>query len=298
MTVGDALAFAMGRLRASESARFDAQSLLAASLARTGAWLLAHSDDALDEAAGARFLQAVERRAHGEPVPYILGWAGFYGRRFLVTPDVLVPRPESELLVTLALEEVRARAVAAPHLCDAGTGSGILAVSLAAEVSAARVIALDISPAALALAERNARAHGVSERVRFVLGDARETLGAGMCYDGIVANLPYVKSADLAAAPAPTSFEPRLALDGGDDGLGVYRGLLERAASALAPGGWLLMEAGADTVPVLGALARETFGATATVWAVRDYAEIERVVGVRLPRKAGAASPLPKTRIP
>ncbi len=281
MTVGAALVFARERLRSSDSARYDAQLLLAALVRRSSAWLLAHADEPLEEALRERFLQALERRALGEPVAYILGEAGFYGRRFAVTPDVLVPRPESELLVTCALAALRGSNLPAPRICDAGTGSGILATTLAAEVPGARLTAVDISAGALAVAAANARAHGVGARIDFVLGDLFEALPRGQRFDGIVANLPYVRASELAAAPDPTSFEPRVSLDGGPDGLAVYRRLLAAAAGPLAARGWLLMEAGPDTVPALAALARRSFHRSATVWIERDYARLERVVAVR-----------------
>jgi release factor glutamine methyltransferase len=282
MTVGAALAFGSERLRSSDSARFDAHVLLAALLRRNTAWLFAHADEPLEEALHVHFLQALERRATGEPVAYILGEAGFYGRRFAVTPDVLVPRPESELLVTCALAELRTLPVQAPRLCDVGTGSGILATTLAAEIPGARVTAVDVSAAALAIAAANARAQRVEARIAFVLGDIFAGLPEGARFDGIVANLPYVRANDFAPAPDPTSFEPRLALDGGPDGLVLYRRLLASAPKVLAPRGWLLMEAGPDTVPALAALARRSFRRSASVWIERDYARLERVVAVRL----------------
>ena len=281
MTVGAALAFGSERLRSSDSARFDAQMLLGALLRRNTAWLLAHAEEPLEEAVRGRYLDALERRATGEPVAYILGEAGFYGRRFTVTPDVLVPRPESELLVTCALAELRTSPVQEPRLCDVGTGSGILATTLAAEIPGARVTAVDVSAAALAVASANARTQRVEGRIDFLLGDIFARLPQGTRFDGIVANLPYVRANDLAAAPDPTSFEPRLALDGGPDGLAVYRRLLAQAADVLAPNGWLLMEAGPDTAPALAALARRSFRRSAVVWIERDYARLERVVAVR-----------------
>ena len=281
MTIGESLAEAAARLQPSPSARFDARALLESLLEKSGAWLHAHADDALETAVRVSFVLAVERRAGGEPVPYILGEAGFYARRFIVTPRVLVPRPESEGLVTLALQELRAAPRSAARLCDAGTGSGVLAVTLAAELPDATVTAFDVSPAALEVAERNARRHGVERRVRLVLGDVRDALPTIASYDGIIANLPYVRQADLAPAPDPTSFEPRLALDGGPDGLDVYRAFLGAASRALAKPGWLLMEAGPDTVRALAVLARDAFGPAATVWTEPDYAGLERIVGVR-----------------
>jgi release factor glutamine methyltransferase len=280
VTVAEALAAARHRLRSDgEDGRFDAMRLLEDALERNAAWVLAHRDDPIPPSALARFEVAVTRRELGEPVAYIVGTAGFYGRTFRVTRDVLVPRPETEGLVTLALERLRARPAdaSAPNLCDVGTGSGVLAVSLACEVAVARVTAIDLSPAALAVAAWNARAHGVAGRVACVVGDGLAEVDD--VFDLVVANLPYVRTADLKRAPDPTSFEPRLALDGGADGLDAYRRLLADAAARLARPGVLLMEAGPDTVPPLANLARAAFP-RATVVVHRDFARLERIVAV------------------
>ncbi|MFY9780993.1 MAG: peptide chain release factor N(5)-glutamine methyltransferase, partial [Candidatus Baltobacteraceae bacterium] len=236
-TVGEAQAAARARLAPlGESAALDASRLLEAVTGRDRAWLLAHGDAALSLEAQERWASLLARRAAGEPLAYVLGRAGFYGRTFGVTPDVLVPRPESEQLVELALAFAARRAAAPPlRLADVGTGSGILAISLALELPGARVLAIDVSPAALAVAERNARAHGVAERIAFTLGDAFEGLDPSLRFDLVLANLPYVRTCDLASPPDPTSFEPRLALDGGADGLALYRRLLARAPQHAAP---------------------------------------------------------------
>jgi release factor glutamine methyltransferase len=278
-TVAAALARGIERLRASSaSARYDATLLLAHAAGRDAAWLLAHADDPVEAAIARRFAAALERRAAGEPVPYVIGVAGFFGRRFAVDARVLVPRPETEGAVEAVLAHVRASGAAASRLCDVGTGSGAIAIALACELPGARVDALDVSEAALAVARGNARAHGVSDRVAFALGAGLRGAGATGPYDAIVANLPYVRSADLAAAPDPTSFEPRVALDGGADGLAAYRDLLRDAPAALAPGGCLVMEAGPDTVPALAALARAAFPDGARVRTERDLAGLDRLV--------------------
>ncbi len=258
--------------------------MLADAVGRDRAWLLAHEDAALSENARERLENTVARRARGEPLAYVFGRAGFYGREFAVTPDVLVPRPESEQLVELALAFVR-RQASSPHplrLADVGTGSGVLAIVLALELPAARLCAVDASAAALAVARRNARAHGVAERIDFVLGDAFPKPDGALRFDCVTANLPYVRSADLAPAPDATSFEPRLALDGGADGLAVYRRLLGRAPEQLAGGGAMFLEAGPDTAEELAALADVAFEGRARVELHRDYAGRQRVVEVAL----------------
>lgn len=213
-----------------------------------------------------------------------MGSVGFFGRTFCVTPDVLVPRPESEGVVEMALAALREGLRAAhdaPQICDVGTGSGILAITLACELPTAQVTALDISAAALAVARDNARDHGVLERVRLVCSDVLRELDPTQRFDCIVANLPYVKRVDLKAAPDATAFEPTLALDGGPDGLAAYRVLLATAPAYLRPGASLVLEAGPDTVPALADLAEATFAAPAQIVVHRDLALHERIVVVR-----------------
>jgi release factor glutamine methyltransferase len=279
VTVGEALVAGRERLQASgDEGRFDALRLLEEVLGRNAAWIVAHGDDVLVPAAAQRYEAALARRARGEPVAYICGAAGFFGRTFAVGPDVLVPRPESEHVVQLALEALDA--LDAARICDLGTGSGVLAITLALERPAARVTALDVSPAALAVAAANARALGVASRVRFVPSNAFDALAASERFDCIVANLPYVRSADLKTAPDPTAFEPRLALDGGADGLDAYRYALGGAALHLAAPGAAFFEAGPDTAEALADLAAASFP-EASVTVHRDYGGRRRVVEVR-----------------
>ncbi|GAC1309171.1 MAG: peptide chain release factor N(5)-glutamine methyltransferase [Vulcanimicrobiaceae bacterium] len=284
-TVGEALACGRAALHASGAAgRFDALRLLEEVARRNAAWIFAHADASLEDDVRVAYRTAVERRVAGEPVAYIVGSAGFYGRTFAVTPDVLIPRPESEMLVELAREALASRALARPRICDLGTGSGILAISLACDVPGARVLAVDVSDAALAVARANATAHGTLERIAFEAGDASAVLAGAARFDCVVANLPYVRSADLAPMPPEIAFEPRLALDGGPDGLALYAPLLDCLAEHVEPGGIALFEAGADTTEPLAALARATLGAGACVHIRRDYAGHARVVDVRFER--------------
>ncbi len=290
-TVGSLFGNALGRLRLRDpdGARYDATLLLAHVLARDPAWLLAHDDAPVASADRTRYEGAVARRLRGEPVPYIIGTAGFYGRAFAVDANTLVPRPETEALVESVLAGVRRRPpLARQTICDVGTGSGAIAVTLACELPEAHVTAVDVSPAALAVARRNAESHGVAARVRCVLGDGLAAAPSPGGYTCVVANLPYVRTGELPQAPDPASFEPRLALDGGADGLVLYRALLRDAAGALAPGGTLVMEAGPDTVPALAALARAAFP-NGDVSIGLDYAGLARLVVTREGDKAGTA---------
>ncbi|MDE2481873.1 MAG: peptide chain release factor N(5)-glutamine methyltransferase [bacterium] len=254
----------------------EAEMLLAHASGRSRAWLRAHDDAVLPQETATRALALAARRATGEPFAYIVGSAGFYRRDFAVDARVLVPRPETEHLIDDALRHLRGNAV--PRIADLGTGSGAIAVTLAAELPQALVDAVDISAEALALARENAARHGVSERVAFHLGDLLAPLRTRR-YDAILANLPYVPTGEIARAPDPVSFEPRLALDGGPDGLDLYRRLLVEAPAALAPGGALYLEAAPPLMAGLRALVEAAFPA-ASIALERDYGGRERYVRV------------------
>lgn len=239
-TVRDALNEAVARLAHIPTARRDAELLLLRVLGRDRAWLLTHGDEIVSEEQRVQFDAWVARRNHHEPVQYIMGEQEFYGRSMRVTPDVLIPRPETEHLVEATLARVpRDRAVS---LADVGTGSGAIAVALACALPRARITAVDISPKALNVAGENARRHGVLGRVRFLESDLlRATRGEQ--FHAVVANPPYVaETEDLE--PQVRDYEPPAALFAGPTGLEVYRRLIPEAWDALVPGGWLLMEIG------------------------------------------------------
>jgi release factor glutamine methyltransferase len=254
-------------------------------MGRDAGWLLANDAALLAPDAARRFEAAVARRAAGEPVAYIVGCAAFYGRRFEVTKAVLVPRPETEELAERAIAFLRSRGGAEPAFLDAGTGSGALAITLACELPAARGIATDVSPAALAVAERNAAALCVAGRLEFVEADLMESPAVTRAapFACIVANLPYVPTAELASPPDPTTFEPRLALDGGADGLALYRRLFVQAPALLSSGGALFAEAAPHTATLLATLAAQAFGPDALVRIHRDYGGRDRIVEIVRP---------------
>src|SRR5690606_29633864 len=212
--------------------------------------IFAFPERTLEPAAVERFRAAIARRAAGEPLSYLLGRKEFYGLELETTSAVLVPRPETELLVELALE--RLPAGEARSVLDLGTGSGAIALAIKHERPDAAVTAVDASAAALEVARRNARRHGLA--VRFVESDWFAALG-GERFDLIVSNPPYVQAGDPALAGA-LRFEPRAALAAGADGLDAFRALLDGAAAHLAPGGALLFEHGHDQQAALAALAR------------------------------------------
>ena len=260
--------------RGIDNGRLDAELLLADLLQLDRVGLYLNFDRPLNAAELTDFRERVGRRARREPLHYILGRAEFWSLPFRVGPAVLVPRPDTEVLV----EEALARATPAARILDVGTGSGAIAVALAHELPAARVAAVDISAAALALAAENARINGVAERVAFAPGDLH-ALPAGE-FDLVVANPPYIAAADLAGLmPEVRDFEPQLALHGGSDGLDAYRSLARQASKLLVPGGWLLVEVGAgQAAAVQELLAAAGLG---EIFCRDDYAGIPRVVGAR-----------------
>jgi release factor glutamine methyltransferase len=285
-TAAAALAGGIERLRGrSDAPRLDALTLLEAALRRPRSWILAFGERSLSAQEVATFEGLCERRAGGSPTAYLLGRAGFYGHEFLVDERVLVPRPESEHLVDEAVRFLRDREA---DVLDIGTGSGALACSIAA-ASRARVYASDISSAAVAVANANVQRLGLRERCTVEVGDLAEPF-AGRRFDLVVANLPYVPTHDLPAAPDPVSFEPRVALDGGNDGLSVYRRLLRALPSALKPEAMVLLEAAPPTIDaLLEAVAERLPEATAGVH--RDYAGLKRYVkAVRSPGSAQGPS--------
>jgi release factor glutamine methyltransferase len=248
--------------------------LLTHVLGRPREWIVAHDEAEMSEAELTRFIDVCERRRGGEPVAYITGIAWFYGREFVVDDSVLIPRPETEHLVDAALGFIRERAGAC-RVLDVGTGSGAIACTLAAETDAF-VDATDISAEAIAIATRNAERLGVTARCRFFHGDIVAPV-AGSRYDVVIANLPYVPTADLSPAPDPTSFEPRLALDGGPDGLTAYRVLLREIKNGANAASIVLLEAAPPTIDGLEKLARSALP-NFTVSIGNDYAGMRRFV--------------------
>lgn len=262
----------------SDTAALDAQTLLAHLTGHNRAWVLAHPEAHLDASQTARLHQALQRLAQGEPLPYVLGQWECFGRTFEVTPAVLIPRPETELLIEAALDWLRAHP-GPRRVADVGTGSGCIAVSLAAEAEAVRVVATDRSAAALEVARRNARRHGVAPRLRWVQADLLAPFTGP--WDLVCANLPYIPTAQLAHLPV-ARFEPRLALDGGPDGLHLIRRLLGQARRQMAAPGALFLEIGADQGPQAARLAAEAFP-QAQVEVRRDLAGHPRLLCVFLP---------------
>jgi len=237
------------RLRKSgvPEARREAGSLLAYVLGRDRSFILTHAEDALGDEPAERFRECLERRAQGEPLQYITANQEFFGLDFEVTKDVLIPRPETEVLVETALK-LFAEPADAPFICDVGTGSGCIVITLMQQLPQARAIAIDLSPDALAVARRNAERHSVSERINFVRSDCFAALTlreSRASFELIVSNPPYVEEGAMADLQREVrDFEPRSALLAGTDGLDIIRRLLLETPSFLKPGGYFLFEIG------------------------------------------------------
>ena len=258
----------------------EARLLLRHVLDANAAWLEAHRDDPLPRSTAEAFAALVERRACGEPVAYLLGFREFYGREFSVTPDVLIPRPETELLVEIGQKKLGAGDTVsrAATLLDLGTGSGCVAITLALELPQARVAAADISAAALAVARANATLLGAN--VSFIESDWLARFGDRR-FDVILSNPPYVAAADPHLTEGDLRFEPLSALACGADGLDAIRRIVAAASRHLEAGGWLLFEHGYDQADAL----RELLAAAGftDIEQHRDLAGIVRVSGGRWP---------------
>lgn len=268
-----------------DSPRLDAELLLAQSLGCKRIELYTRFDEVVADEPRGKFRNLVKQRASGMPVAYLLGRKEFYSRDFRVTPDVLIPRPETEHLVIAALDRLREIAkTGAPQICDVGTGSGCVAITLAKELPTLHVTAIEISPAALVVAAENAEKLGVAERIEFVEGDLLTTLPETPAFDAIVSNPPYIGLVEKPTLPRDVlQFEPHGALFSGEDGLDAIRALVDQAPSRLKPGGWLLIEFGpvvADAATAI--LAGSPHFETPTV--EKDLAKLPRILIAR--RKA------------
>lgn len=257
-----------------ESARLDAEVLLSHILRKERIYLYVHFDEPLQQEELSLYREFIKQRVRRLPVAYIIGYREFMGYRFEVTPDVLIPRPDTEILVEAVCERLKDKP--SPFFADVGAGSGAIVVSLLKLLPRARARAVDISPSALTVARRNAAALAVEDRVDFSRGDLLTPLTGGR-FDAIVSNPPYIPARDIASLQPEVRQEPLLALKGGDDGLDCYRRLLSGAAELLTEGGFLAVEIGIGQSDSLQKIA-----ADCAVWSagqvLRDYGNIERVL--------------------
>ncbi len=276
-TIRLAMAWSIKQLAASPTPQLDASLILAHCLNKDRAYILGHEDDVIDLKQEGCFIDLVGQAAKHVPIPYLIGKAPFYGRDFIVSPDVLIPRPETEELTALALEWLADKQSAS--VIDVGTGSGCIAVTLACERPDLSVWGVDISEAALSVARENAGIHGVSSGICFQQGD----LLAGMkeSFDLIVANLPYVGTEEADALPPHVAqHEPAVALFAAEGGTALIRQLLAQALTRLKPNGSIMLEIGYKQGAVAPALAESIFP-TAKVMLRQDIAGNDRFLFIQ-----------------
>jgi len=281
------LKFGIARLRDANVPSFTlvAELLLLHILSRDRTWLYAHPEVEVSTTDAERFFELIVRRANGEPTQHLTGKQEFWGLDFEVTPDVLIPRPETEHVIEVALDRLAVRELRAGRkqtligeslqIADIGTGSGCIAISLAKELPAATIYATEISPVALAVARRNANPHNLADRVRFLEGNLLD--GVPPLLDLIVSNPPYVGRREAATLMREVrDHEPEIALYGGEEGYELYADLITQAAAHLKPGGILVLELGHNSLsavqPLLDATAWTDVGVT------NDLAGIPRVL--------------------
>jgi release factor glutamine methyltransferase len=288
VTIAEAINKAASTLSAHgvSNAGLDAEVLLRFILNRDRAWFMTHANEPLDEDKRGLFEKTVSRRAKREPLQYIIGKQEFWGLDFIVRPDVLIPRPETELVVetTLKITEHGRRSTEGDTpftIVDLCTGSGCIAVSLAREMRNARLFAIDTSGKAVAIARENARKHGVSERIRFLEGDLfqpLEELDVRGQVDIVTANPPYIRSGDLRGLqPEVRDFEPELALIAGPMGKELHQKIIDRAPAFLKKHGSLIMEMGEGQAEALHAMVNKD-GRYGTPEILKDLAGIDRVI--------------------
>ena len=301
-TVRELLDVGVAKLResGSESARLDAEVLLAHALDTDRTGILAHTDAPVGDGSAARFQAALERRATGEPVAYIRGFKEFHGLAFAVDDRALIPRPETERLVELAELEVVRRLTGAPRppgspalrVIDIGAGTGAVAVTLAVLLrrrgmaEEVEITATDVSEDALQLAKENAVAHAVADRLEFATGDLLPGYDTRR-WDVVAANLPYVRTDAIPNLPRATAFEPAAALDGGVDGLQVIGRLLDQLPGSLADDGVALLEIGGDQGQAMLDFATERLPG----WSCELEPDLGGLPRVAILRRSGVAIP-------
>jgi release factor glutamine methyltransferase len=297
MDIRAALKQALAELRDAQvpSHTLAAELLLLHALGRDRTWIYAHPEEEISAADAERYFALIRRRAAGEPTQHLTGKQEFWGLEFEVTPDVLIPRPETEHLIEVALDRLAVRELPASRprktdgsglrIADIGTGSGCLAIALAKELPAAAIVATDTSSAALAVARRNAVRHGVSDQIHFfesnlmegVSGSPLATRHSPLLFDLIVSNPPYIGRREAATLmPEVREHEPEIALYGGEEGYELYADLIAQAATHLKSGGILVLELGHDSLPAVQPLLDSS--RWANVGITNDLAGIPRVL--------------------
>lgn len=281
--VGRALVAATQRLEeaGSDTASLDAQVILAHILGKERGWLFAHYDQALTEEEAENFAELVARRAAAEPVAYLVGHREFYGLEIAVDPRVLIPRPETELMVDAVLDHIDSRANQQVRMVDVGTGSGAVAVAVAANCPSVHIYAVDLSPAALEVAKENVKQHDARRQITLLQGDLLEPLPEAV--DIIAANLPYITSDEYLNLMADVrDYEPRLALEAGPEGLDLIERLLDQAPGHLYPGGVIFLEIGSNQGAAVLELVERLLPQAKHIGLRQDYHGYDRLVVIGL----------------
>ena len=261
-----------------ESARLEAEILLANALKVDRIYLYVHSDEILTESQSKLYNDFIQRRLSHEPTDYIIGHREFMGLDFIVNENVLIPRPDTEILVETVIERLK-DIDGTINIVDVGTGSGAIAISLAKFLHNAKVDAVDISEAALNIAKLNANNNDLADKVKFHQGDLFVPISDNR-YNAIVSNPPYIPSAVIdTLEPEVAKYEPKIALDGGNDGLNFYRRLIDESPAFLVDGGFLAVEIGYDQAQTVAELAKKHFN---QVEVIKDLSQNDRVVVAKL----------------
>ncbi len=286
-TVRRVLDWTTGHLKehGSDTPRLDAEILLAHARGCKRIELYTRFDEPLTDAQRAVMRDLAKRRAKSEPVAYLVGHREFFSLDFRVTPDVLIPRPDTETLVVELLDA--ARPLESPRVLDLGTGSGCIAIAVAVNLPSARVTATDLSEAALAVARGNAETHSVSDRIRFLQGDLFSPLDAGEQFEVIASNAPYIADHESETLQNDVrKYEPHSALFAGPNGTEVLFRIIDGASARLVPGGAMLLEISPEQAPVVRARI-ESSGAYQDIRMVKDSAGLARVVCARRKNRLG-----------
>lgn len=276
MTIKEVLSYSTQMLTnvGIESPILESQVMLCRLLGMKRTEIIANSEANLPNDQIDMYMEWVNRRCNREPLPYITGIKEFYGIEFMVTPHVLIPRPETELLVEQTLKSLDG--IDNPIIADIGCGSGAIGISIAKSIPSAHIYGVDVSIDALNVTQTNAVRHGVRKNLNLIWGDLLDPL-ANISFHAIVSNPPYIPSNDiLVLEPEVSSYEPRIALDGGSDGLDIYRRLIPKALSLLKPGGVLIVEIGINQSDMVA----DMFNAAgfADISIMNDYSSIPRVI--------------------
>ncbi len=274
MNINEILRKATAKLDAAgiENARLDAEILLAHVLNCRRLYLYVDADKNVSPDRINRYESLIERRIEKIPVAYLTGQREFFGLNFAVTPAVLIPRPDTEILVQISIEKLSK--IDAPIFLDIGTGSGAICISILKQLKTARAVTVDISADAIDCAKFNAEKFGVDDRLTFHIGNLFEPL-RGQKFHAVISNPPYIPTKDLATLQDEVQREPQLALDGGSDGLNFYRQIIDETSKFLFDGGFLAVEIGINQVDAVKSLMSKNFNA---VEIFRDLSNIERVV--------------------